>query len=177
MTYKLNEFTATSLLETRDRWQSIAGEDEFSLEHGHLFEWAETHIDYAPEASDSVAYGMFSEDTGRAEAIVEVIQNRKGIYGTTKMLKLLIGPKYWNAGSHLDEISQITLKALIGTIELSRQNHSRTVKIYGRNDHMLSILHSVHIKLQDGIAAGNLKDIGVSIKDRWLIIEVMARRD
>lgn len=170
--YELKQFTPKTLASTRRDWEHVAGKDAFATEYGLVFEWTEKHIDYANGHNDSLAYGMFAPRAQKAVAIVEVIQRKVARKGLTKMLKLWITPEYWDAAASRKEIAHVMLSAMQGTLLLSKNNQSKTVKIYGRNEQMLSVLHTVHIMLSELIEKEDLKGIAVNIVDRWLEIKV-----
>lgn len=170
--HTLKCFTQKTLESTKDNWRKHAGADEFETEYGLVFEWAAGHIDYAKGSHDSLAYGLFSSRSTRAAAIVEVIQRSQVRKGLTKMLKIWITPEHWDASSNRMQIASLMVDAMLGTIELSTQNRSKTVKIYGRTEQMLSILHTVHTTLSQKIVAGELKGVQVNIVDRWLEIKL-----
>ncbi len=170
--YELKKFTEKTLNSTKRDWEKVAGSDAFATEYGFVFDWTESHIDYQKGQNDSLAYGMFAPRAQKAIAIVEVIQREQAKKGLTKMLKLWITPEYWDADSNRREIASIMLCAMQGTLLLSKQNQSKTVKIYGRNDQMLSVLHTVHVMFSDLIDKGELSGVTVNVVDRWLEIKL-----
>lgn len=166
--YDLKPFTPKTLESTKKDWEKIAGGDEFATEYGFVFEWAGQHIDYDNGHNDSLAYGLFKTKSTKASAIVEVIQRMQARKGLTKMLKLWITPQYWDTETHRMEIASIMIHSILGTMVLSKQNQSKTVKIYGRTSQMLSILHTVHTMFSEMIAKGDAPGVAVNIVSRWL---------
>jgi hypothetical protein len=57
--------------------------------------------------------------------------------------------------------------AIFGTIDLSVKISSDTVKLYGRSDELLSLLHSLHIHLN---RSPKLMSTTVTMQGRWLQI-------
>ncbi len=138
--YKLINFDSTSLLEARNKWEAMAGEDAFDLEFSPLFEWAGNHLAHVD--GDSLALNLHNNDALRTDAIVEVVSSRKG--KMSKLLKVIPSPMFWDVNNSRADI--VTLYTDIFFEVLTRQgfDSSRTVKLYGRDDEMMSILRSIH---------------------------------
>ena len=142
MKYELKRFTNAECAEARAAWEAIAGHDAFYLEFAPFFSWVETHIE--PQEHDSMALQLVNLGAdGRVDAIVEVVDSRKGTL--SKLLKIVVSPQFWDVNDSRNSIvviySEIFTQFIIGFgTDLSRRN----VKIYGRDDDMMSILRSVH---------------------------------
>ncbi|MBZ0073601.1 hypothetical protein [Bordetella hinzii] len=171
--YKLQRFTDDSFRATRDDWEHKAGKEEFASEYHLVFDWADANRDYDGGGSDSgssFAYGLFASRSKSACAVIEVVSHKKGKAGLTKLLKIYITPEFWRVEKHQDEIIHIYMSAIVETVELSAKVRARTVKLYGRSDSLLSLLHSLHIRLQE--QAEKLPGLVAAMKGRWLEINV-----
>jgi hypothetical protein len=167
VSYELNQFTKSNLAATKSRWQSVAGKDEFASEYTVLFDWVNTHKDYSALKADSLAYGLFAPKSRYASAIVDVVSSKKGKRGITKLLKVYVTPELWDVTTHQSQIIDIFAGAIFGTIDLSVKISSDTVKLYGRSDELLSLLHSLHIHLN---RSPKLMSTTVTMQGRWLQI-------
>ncbi len=127
-------------------------------------------MDYSnPHTGDSFAYGLFPPDEGAAQAILDVVlQKSRG--GLAKLLKITVSPDYWAGGSKQHDMATIFASGIIGTILLSKESQSRTVKIYGRTEELLSILHTVRNVLE---ADAQKLGIRCAIQGRWLEITTL----
>lgn len=161
----LKQFSKESLLTTKDAWRTAAGEDEFSVECTPIFEWAENHISYIPQA-DSHAYGVFRNGDAAADAIVEVIETKRGQKGLSKLLRVVVSPSYWEVDKHREMILDIYTDAIFGTIQLAMRKGVSVVKLYGRTDQLMSILESLHSHIQRKPIAG----VHAAISGRWLVL-------
>lgn len=167
---QLRPFTDESFVATRENWQAQAGKAEFASEYSAIFSWADTHRDYGEDAKvgDSHAYGLFAPKVDTACAMVDVVLHKKGRRGVTKLLKVYITPEYWNVTEHQDQVLEIFVGAIAGTIALSKQAQSREVKLYGRSQELLSLLHTLHVHLNRNL--DKLPGIAAAMKGRWLEI-------
>ncbi|MBV2160511.1 hypothetical protein [Achromobacter denitrificans] len=171
--HKLLPFTDETFEATRKDWEAKAGAEEFASEYRLVFDWADANRAYdAPAAASgsSLAYGLFAPKSDCACAVVEVVSHKKGRSGLTKLLKIYITPEFWRVEEHQDEIIRIYLSAIVETVELSTKVRARTVKLYGRSDSLLSLLHSLHVRLQRD--AAKLPGLAAAMKGRWLEIIV-----
>lgn len=137
--YNLVNFTNETLEETRKNWESIIDEDAFELEFGTAFTWASQHIQSVE--GDSVALRLHNTDSDRTDAIVEIVSSRKG--AMNKLLKVIPSPKFWDVNNQRDEIVSLYTEAFFKVITMAGFKPSNKVKIYGRDDEMLSILRSI----------------------------------
>lgn len=167
--YELRQFTDKEFLDTRENWEKHAGEAEFVSEYGVVFDWAQTHQQYDDDKNgESLAYGVFSQRNKHAFAIVDVVSHKKGRSSTTKLLKIYMTPEYWDVASHQSKVIEIFLCAIVGTIKLSKQASAKTVKLYGRSDQLLSLLHSLHVHMNQH--KDKLPGVEASMQGRWLEI-------
>lgn len=138
--YIIREFTKARLSQVRAQWKSVAGEDEFELELGGFFDWCEDHI--SPCDGDSQAWELYAEKTDSCDAIVELVDSRKG--ELTKMLKLFVTPEMWDVEAHRSRIVSLYVDCFTQVIAKGILQGTKNVKLYGRNDLMFSILRSLH---------------------------------
>lgn len=167
MSYKIKELDSDSLEATKIEWETIAGIDEFATEYEPTFEWAANHM--TQQYGDSRAFGLFQEGCPGAHGILEVIQRPHGQH-MTKLLKMWVTPEFWDSPNKRDELSKLTFASIMGILELSRKSNSKKIRIFGRTDHFLSILHTLHIELSEMIDKEKLSGISVNIVKRWLEI-------
>lgn len=168
--HELRHFTEEEFSTTRQEWEKRAGDAEFTSEYGLVFDWADSHREYEQSflVGQSLAYGIFSKRAVHAYAIVDVVSHKKGINSMTKLLKIYITPEYWDVEKHQSQIRDIFLCAIIGTVELSKQVSARTVKLYGRSTQLLSLLHSLHVYMNEN--SKDLPGVTVTMQGRWLEI-------
>lgn len=138
--YALIPFTDESLGQARAAWEGIAGPDAFDLEFSTVFSWVESHMH--PKQNDSVAFCLWNKDVAQVDAIVEVVDSRKG--QLSKLLKVIPSPKYWDVTNLRHEIVQLYVEVFFNVITGGGFDKSRKVKLYGRDDEMMSILRSIH---------------------------------
>lgn len=138
--YALVPFTSESLLKARKRWEEIAGEDAFDLEFSGVFDWAGTHLQHTD--GDSVAFNLWNNDALHTDAIVEVVSSRKG--SMSKLLKIIPSPEFWDINNARDSIVGIYTETFFNMIISGGFGQQRKVKLYGRDDDMMSILRSIH---------------------------------
>jgi hypothetical protein len=138
--YKLIPFTQQSLNDANKRWEGIAGEDGFDLEFAPMFTWAQGHIEH--QDGDSMAFDLHNNDNDNTDALVEIVTSRKG--ALSKLLKVIPSPEFWDVNNRRNDIVQLYTETFFGLITLGGFGASRKVKIYGRDDEMMSILRSIH---------------------------------
>jgi hypothetical protein len=138
--YELIPFDQTSLHDARSKWEAIAGEDAFDLEFSGFFEWAEKHL--AQVEGDSIALNLHNNDALRTDAIVEVVSSRKG--QMSKLLKVIPSPMFWDVNNSRADIVTLYTEVFFNVLTRQGFGSSRTVKLYGRDDEMMSILRSIH---------------------------------
>lgn len=167
MTYTTEKISDTLLENTKKSWELVVGTDEFTSEYGALFEWLLSHRDYGPANCDSVAYALVQEGHKIASAFIEIVSstNRGGL---TKLLKVFITPQFWDVADHQTEVVKIFVMAIKGAIDISNGKKSRTVKIYGRSNSLLSLLHTIHLAIIDDLDPQS--GIAASMQGRWLVI-------
>lgn len=160
------EISEKLLSDTRGAWELIVGSDEFAIEYGTLFDWIQAHRDYTVKnGGTSTAYALVQEGHQTASAFIEVISSdNKG--GLTKLLKVFISPQYWDIPDHQTDVVRLFSASILEVVRISRNNNSRTFKIYGRTPELLSLLHSLHVAMMkdDLVPPG----VTVSMTGRWL---------
>lgn len=150
-----------------------------SLEFEKTAAWVAAHSDYTA-SGDSYAYGIFSEDNSSACAVVDIVYSRRAgpDIGWLKMLELTMSPEYSqsqiNTADALLEIIRIYVAAILGTIALTDTHKARIIKLFGRNDQLMTMLASVHLHLSSEakLAADNKQLLTSRIDGRWLVISV-----
>lgn len=138
--YSLINFTVDTLEQTRQAWEALAGPDAFDIELSPVFLWVDAHMQPVP--NDSVAFCLWNKDSGRVDAIVEVVDSRKG--QLSKLLKVIPSSKFWDVNNNRDAIVQLYVEVFFNVITGDDLMTSRKVKLYGRDDEMMSILRSIH---------------------------------
>lgn len=91
--------------------------------------------------------------------------------GMTKLLKVFITPQYWEVKEHENEVVNIFIAAINGSLSISSQVKSKTVKIYGRTDSLLDLLIKVHDTITKSVIDQS-SQITSSIGGRWLEISI-----
>lgn len=138
--YSTIPFSLENVSAIRKSWEELVGADAFDLEFSPIFSWVETHM--GPTSNDSVAWCLWNNDCQRAEAIVEIVSSRGG--QLSKLLKVVPSPYFWDVNAHRVEIIQLYIEVFFTAITSGGFGQSRKVKLYGRDDEMMSILRSIH---------------------------------
>jgi hypothetical protein len=140
--YSLIPFTPESLANAKRAWEAIVGIDAFDVEFAPFFEWAEGHID--PKEHDSRAFDLSNNDVeGRTDAIVEVVDSRKG--ALSKLLRIIPSPQFCDVTNSRAELVQLYTETFFQVIVAGGlHGQQRKVKLYGRDDDMMSLLRSIH---------------------------------
>jgi hypothetical protein len=170
--YELKPFTNDTMAATRNAWgkEVCAREGEIlSTQYERILQWAEDHIDYSGEKSQTFAYGIFGRSAHDADAIVELIYTKSG----AKWMKLLdvhLSPSVDFAFApqevDLKRLMSIFAAGMDGTVHLASTVHpSNVTKMYGRSGTLLEFLKEVGT-VKDNSALPGLK---VSIEGRWLV--------
>lgn len=170
--FRIARLDSKTLANTEAAWSTMTDQDAFASECAPMFEWAGSHIDYGAGADqDSCVYGLFGENNAVSEALVEVVsrQPKPAIKGQTKLLKVITSPQYWTGSSKRDHIVPLFASAISGTIDISKEAGAQIVKLYGRTDGLLSLLHSVRNEIEPHSQKLGIK---CSMQGRWLQIEV-----
>lgn len=170
--FRIARIDSKTLANTEAAWSTMTDQDAFASECTPMFEWAGTHIDYDVGSDhDSCVYGLFGDNNTVSEALVEVVsrQPKRAVKGQTKLLKVITSPQYWAGNSKQDHIVPLFASAISGTIELSKEAGAQIVKLYGRTEGLLSLLHSVRNEIEPHSQKLGIK---CSMQGRWLQIEV-----
>lgn len=138
--YSTIPFDLETLSKIRTSWEELAGNDAFDIEFSPIFSWVETHMTLTD--NDSVALCLWNNDCHRAEAIVEIVSSRGG--QLSKLLKIVPSPYFWDVNARREEIIQLYIEVFFNAITSGGFGRSRKVKLYGRDDEMMSILRSIH---------------------------------
>ncbi len=140
--HQLTNFTEETLRTTQSAWEALMDEDAFQVEFDPVFEWARAHLVYVD--GDSAAFGMFNTDTGKADAIVEIVKSKKGTMA--KMLRVILSPRFWDINNQRSELIELYVSTIIQVITSNGFKSLHKVKMYGRDDEMMSVLRSIHSK-------------------------------
>lgn len=173
MGFELKQFTEQSLGFTTDSW--INSSDSLgipSLDYERTLDWSRNNIDYT-EGTNSLAYGIFEDGSDGAIAIVEIVYSqRHGVdVGWLKMLSITLGPTLSPSeveadASKLTQVIDIYAVATVGTIALTSDHKARVVKLYGRNDSLLTMLIALNERLRVVLA----DKCHTKMEGRWLVI-------
>lgn len=125
------------------------------------------------ECFNKSIYSCIVDEQDEEWGIVEIVQSQRGTSIWVKMLNIHLSPEIEiepeNEASTQKrlEVFRASLKGIFKATEQTRG--SNTVKIYGRTDDLITFLRGMHDALSVFTALGTIKDIEVSIEDRWLI--------
>lgn len=171
MSYRIQKINQELFDNTKSAWSLIVGSEVFTSELGALFEWIDCHRTYdKPMNGDSLAYALVAGEQKVAAGFMEVVSSpNKG--GMTKLLKVFITPQYWEVKEHENEVVNIFIAAINGSLSISSQVKSKTVKIYGRTDSLLDLLIKVHDTITKSVIDQS-SQITSSIGGRWLEISI-----
>lgn len=160
--HRLNELTSERLEGIRSDWSSFAGEDEVAVELSAAFDWASQHLH--EENNNSQALELRNEDTGDADAILELVTSKRG--AMTKLLKVYYSPRFWGTGAgndDVDALADIFVGAFSEVVRrTARSGVVQEVKVYGRSDHMYEILSLIATKWVED------DSWSVAMEGRWL---------
>jgi hypothetical protein len=178
MAFELKKFTEDSLKSTIASWISSAENLGIpSLEYEVNLAWTENHIEYETDNNlltcSSLAYGIFESESDEAVAIVDIVYSHRSgpDIGWLKMLSVKLGPtlsplEVDSDTSKLAQVIDIYAEAIIGTISLTSDHKARVIKLYGRNEKLLTLLVALNERLHI-----LLKDTCHTRMDcRWLVI-------
>jgi hypothetical protein len=140
---ELRPFTAGDLSAVAYDWETRAGSDEFEVELSSVFEWAKDHIVSLP--GDSHAIQVFNTTEGRAQAILEMIDSRRGPRtSVSKLLKIWVSPEFWPADRDpgvSDSFVYLYSGILIHTIADGMSANMGEIRIYARTESLLFLLN------------------------------------
>lgn len=164
---QLREFSPERLELVRQQWVDVAGEDEFEVELSTTFGWCTTHL--SPQAGDSQAFELYNPELDHTEAILELVDSRKG----AKLLKLIVSPKYWparwsgDAAALAEELVRLHAAAFVEVIRQGMNREAPVVKIYGRSKLMLAVLEELRNQWPN-VNSGST----ATMEGRWLAISL-----
>ena len=81
-------------------------------------------------------------NSSKTDALVEVVASRKG--QLSKLLKVIPSPEFWDINNSRQAILDIYTETFFNMITTGGFGKERKVKLYGRDDDMMSILRSIH---------------------------------
>ena len=161
--YKLMTFSEESFAAAMASWRALTDEDVFELECAPIFAWAKDHLTRQQEGAFFL--DLHNTDRDKTDALVEVISGKKG--RLSKMLKVFLPPPLWPTESRKDVI-EIYTAVFFCMIEEKLFTENGVVKLYGRNDEMVSILRSIH-------AMWSIKGTTAEFEGRFLTITINDR--
>jgi len=108
-----------------------------------------------------------------------MVQSQRGTDIWIKMLNIHLSPQIEiepeNEASTQKRLD-VFRAALKGIFRATQQTKgTNTVKIYGRTDDLITFLRGMHDAMSVLTALGTIKDIEVSIEDRWLIFHAIQK--
>lgn len=121
--------------------------------------------------NETVFYAV--KDKASTEAVVEMVQTKKGKETWIKMFDIMMSPKI-EAGTDTEKSTKLRLDVfkatLTGIFKLSeRVRNANTFKVYGRTELLVTFLRGMHDALSVFPTLGNIEGIQVSIEGRWLV--------
>lgn len=160
--------SVVQLAQIKESWEAQAGADEFEVEMARAFEGIER--DMGREGSGA-SYRVLCQDDD-CKAVLELTDTRRG--AMTKLLSLYLSPDLWNAAEKVEELQEVYVMAVTYVIrlgELRARDAQHDVKIYGRDDALLSILQTIHDKW-DSIGQNLDANSTVKMEGRWLRVTI-----
>ena len=124
-------------------------------------------------------YSCIVDEQEEEWGIVEMVQSQRGTDIWIKMLNIHLSPQIEiepeNEASTQKRLD-VFRAALKGIFRATQQTKgTNTVKIYGRTDDLITFLRGMHDAMSVLTALGTIKDIEVSIEDRWLIFHAIQK--
>lgn len=176
MSYEIQSFDKKLLDSTREQWLGdVAEYNLMPTEVEQIFFWAENRIDYTNDKNTEFSYGVFSQGSNVADAIVELVYSRLGSNNAwLKMLELRLRPQIYVSIENTEEIKvfhkvvEIFTACVVGVFSLTSERHkANIVKVYGRTPGLLQYLRLVASTLSN-----TLTNIDVTIEGRWLVFRI-----
>lgn len=171
----LQKFDAQKITETNSAWLNSA--DSFgmpTLDYEVILSWLVNHVNYDVQYK-SLAYGVFIDGSDEAEAIVDVVYTKRPgpDVGWIKMLQVWFAPKYSPAelqkdNQKLELILDIYTEAIRGTILLTATHIARVIKLYGRDESLLSLLFALKERMSS--TKHFQEALKAKMEGRWLVI-------
>ena len=147
--FVIEQFDAQKLDATEAAWLASAQMLEIpDLDYIKQIQWISNNSDYS-RTNNSLAYGLFdstSPSPDVAVATLDLVHSKRVGGGWLKFLQLFLSPKFAPsvlAPAHMAEMFEIYSDSIIGTIALTTEHPSRSVKIYARDDHLMTLLAGV----------------------------------
>lgn len=167
------QFDQNKLEATRVAWDSTAEDLGLpALEYEKTMAWVSTHIRYDAQHGESYAYGIFEEGKDEAVAVVDLVHSRRvRDVGVIKMLEVTMGPSLAPSqitAENYPDLVSIYGQAVVGVIALSQAHPARIIKIYGRDNDLMSLLFGLNVQFN----SQNTVPIKSKIEGRWLVITV-----
>jgi hypothetical protein len=115
------------------------------------------------------------DDHGSVLAIVETVKSDQKPGILIKVIGITMSPQHEigfipDGNAILMQRMSVFAAFLLGIFSLTKANGSgETIKVYGRTDSLLIYLSGMHNPLPVMSFLGTMKEVNVSIEDRWLV--------
>lgn len=117
------------------------------------------------------------DDKGACQALVQIVQSKRGSEVWVKMLDIFLSPEIERA---IDDEKNTQLRlavfkeALKGIFSLTAASKlADTVKVYGRTEALVTFLRGMHDSFSVIASLGTIRGIEVSIEGRWLVFRAI----
>jgi hypothetical protein len=139
---ELKPFTGSELSAVAFDWETRAGSDEFEVELSSVFEWAADHL--VPLPGDGHAIQAYNVTEGRTQAILEMIDSRRGPRTEmSKLLKIWVSPEFWPADRDptvRDGFVYLYAGILVHMIADAMSANMGEIRIYARTEALYTLL-------------------------------------
>lgn len=126
--------------------------------------------------NEPVHYAVSDVD-GACQALVQIVQSKRGREVWVKMLDIFLSPGIELAPDDESNtqlrlsVFREALKGIFGLTTTSKL--ADTVKVYGRTDALVTFLRGMHDSFSVIASLGTLKGVEVSIEGRWLVFRAI----
>lgn len=172
---------SNKLAEVRSTWLSYLDDNDVEVlktEYEQLFDligesngWG----DLDGRVNKAIYY-LVVDDASDPQAIVELVQTRKGQDVWIKMIDITMAPKFETDDSTdaTKEKIQVFSSALYGIFELTKHLHDvGTIKVYGRTEALITFLYGINASISAFTSLGKMQGIQVSFEGRWLVFRAI----
>ncbi|WP_374244372.1 hypothetical protein [Zoogloea sp.] len=174
MNYELRAFDAVTLNATEAAWveEASASPSLFPGDVSRIVTFARQYHDIGDAKTNDYAYGVFLGAEPVADSIVQIAATTEGVK-LVKMLDCFVRPSIAEESlkfdqAALEKVVNIYVATIVGTFAVGDRHKANVIKVYGRNDPLLTTLAGI---------AGSLKEqpeiaevIEAKIEGRWLVV-------